>query len=91
MAGSASVVSVQVMLSRTLGDTFPMMQSGSRRAAHAFGVVGETGGAGRITGVTDAVLAVESRTAVGNTNAVFEQSDGIGTGNTVQVSRSTTA
>lgn len=36
-------------MSRALSNTFPMMQCGPRGAAHTFGVVRETGGAGRIT------------------------------------------
>lgn len=47
---SASAVVVQVMLSRTLGDAFPMMQGGPWGAAHALGVVRETGGTGRVAG-----------------------------------------
>lgn len=38
------------MLSWTLAETFPMMQGSPRWAAHTFGVVGKTGGTGRITG-----------------------------------------
>lgn len=41
---------VLVVMSWTLGNTFPMMQRGPRWAAHALGVVRETGGTGRITG-----------------------------------------
>lgn len=77
VATSASVVAVGVMASRTLGNTFPMMQGGPRWAAHALGVVRETGGAGRITGVTDAFLTVESGPAVRDTLAVLEQGSGI--------------
>lgn len=47
---SASALAVQVMLSWTLAETFPMMQGGPRWAAHTFGVVRKTGGTGRITG-----------------------------------------
>lgn len=89
VASSASAVAVRVMLSRTLGDTLPMMQGGPRRAAHTLGVVGETGGAGRITGVTDAILDVETSAAIGDANSVFEQSGLVRTGNTVLVGRST--
>lgn len=38
------------MLSGALRNTFPMMQCGPHRAAQTFSGVGETGGAGRITG-----------------------------------------
>lgn len=89
VAGSASAVAVQVVLSRTLGNTPPMMQGGPRRAAHTLGVVGETGGAGRVTGVTDAILAVETSAAVRDANSVFEQSSLVGTGNTVLLGRPT--
>ena len=47
---STSAVVVQVMLSWTLGNTFPMMQGGPRQTAHTLGVVRETGGTGRIAG-----------------------------------------
>lgn len=44
---SASAAAVHVMLRRTLSNTLPMMQSSPGGAAHTFGVVRETGGAGR--------------------------------------------
>lgn len=47
---SASALAVQVMLSWTLAETFPMMQGSLRWAAHTLVVVGKTGGTGRITG-----------------------------------------
>lgn len=90
MAGSASVVDVEVMASRTLGNTFPMMQGDPRRAAHALGVVRETGGAGRIAGITDAFLTVESGPTVRDTLAILEQGSGIRTRCTVLETRTTT-
>lgn len=47
---SAPAVGIQVIVSRALGNTFSMMQGGPRHAAHALGVVGETGGTRRIAG-----------------------------------------
>lgn len=47
---SAPAVGIQVIVSRALGNTFSMMQGGPRHAAHALGVVRETGGTRRIAG-----------------------------------------
>lgn len=47
---SAPAVGIQVVVSRAVGNTFPMMQGGPGHAAHALGVVRETGGTRRIAG-----------------------------------------
>lgn len=47
---SAPAVGIQVIVSRALGNTFSMMQGGPWHAAHALGVVRETGGTRRIAG-----------------------------------------
>lgn len=47
---SAPAVGVQVVVSRAVGNTLPMMQGGPGHAAHALGVVRETGGTRRIAG-----------------------------------------
>lgn len=73
MTGSTSAVGVQVMLKWALGNTFPMMQGGPWHTAHALGVVRETGGTGRITGIADVFLTVETSATVRNTFPVFEQ------------------
>lgn len=54
-------------------DTFPMIQCGAWRAAHACGVVRVTGGAGGVTSRTDALLAVVPGTTVHHTHPVLEQ------------------
>lgn len=87
VAGSASAVVVQVMLAWTLGNAFPMMQGGPQQTAHALGVVRETGGTGRIAGVANAFLTVETGATVRNTFPVFEQGSRVRTRRTLLLAR----
>lgn len=73
VTGSASAVAVLVVPSRALRNTFPMMQCCSWGAAGTERFFGETGLAGRITGVADPVSSVVALSALGHAASVLEQ------------------